>query len=553
MPDRTQQEHTESDAEQKGVKGAALLMKACDILDLVGTKPGQLTARDLVEATGLAKSTVYRIVAALSERGFVRAGQNDQKLLLGFHFLDLAQSIGTEMDLATIAADELRRLREMTGETAYLAALMGNEMVSLAKSVGAHENSSTAALGGTKPVYATSQGKAILAFLPERRVDHILNSLTFRPVTDYTITDRNTLQLSLNIIRQRGFAIDDQENIVGTRCIGVPILDAGGQPVAAISVAGPAYRMTLERIEQLAPELIDAGRRLGHLVKEYKAKSDNRSEWRITPLGEAAFQGAKPFWDEHNDCVYWIDRLAPAIYAMLDDDLPKLLAQMPGPISEALPARGGGIYVVCEGEWHHASLQEGCRRIDRPRIRDFRALCTRPGGSTWATLVEDGGSKIGSLSARGEFQPEWTVAREIDESVWSRDGERLYALSRNDGLIYEMRRGRDAALVLSRIPRGSGEPCALTVDDADRLWVALKDGWGVARLNENGEIEQVLALPVPYPSGLVFGGKNRATLYVTSARLGVGREMLEHAPLSGRLLKIEIGISEALSSVNRAV
>ncbi|MET3600845.1 IclR family transcriptional regulator domain-containing protein [Martelella mangrovi] len=531
------------DARAQDVKGAGLLTKACDILDLVGRSPGRLASKDLVEATGLSKSTVYRIVSALSTRGFLRTDQaTGQKLLLGFHMLDLAQSAWGEQDLSTIVADELRRLREMTGETAYLAALSGNQMVSISKSVGAHENSSTAAMGKTKPVYATSQGKAVLAFLPQRQLDHILSTLTFEPITSHTITDKNALRLRLNIVRQRGFAIDDEENIPGVRCIGVPLFDANGVPVAAISVSGPTYRMTMERAEQLAPELIEAGKRASLLIQDHKANAEQPSHSDIHPVGNPAFHGDKPLWRNREACLYWVDRLAPAIYAMPEDEQPVQIATTPGPIEHVIPARNGGINLVCEGVWYHARLGGMCERIDRPYFEHDSAFAAGPNGAVWTCREADGAWEIGQISARGAFTPEWTVAHAATNMAWSFDGKLLYALNSEEGIIYELVHGRRAPMVLCRIPRGAGTPCALAVDKLGRLWVALRDGWSVIRLDESGEVEQILALPVPRPTGLTFGGSDGATLYITTERLGVAQDILKNAPLSGHLLTVQIDV-----------
>ena len=93
--------------------------------------------------------------------------------------------------------------------------------------------------------------------------------------------------------------------------------------------------------------------------------------------------------------------------------------------------------------------------------------------------------------------------------------------------------------MLARIPRGAGEPRGLALDPEGRLWVALSDGWSVARLDAFGEIERVVGLPVPRPSGLAFGGPDRSHLYIATAPLGLPRDILENAPLSGRLLVLE--------------
>lgn len=521
------------------VHGAGLIFKACDILDLVGHEPGRLRVRDLAERSGLAKSSVYRIVAALEARGLLRNDRRSQRLSLGFRFLDLAQNVWSSPDLPVVAAAELRRLSELTGETAYLAALSGAEVVVLARALGAHEDSSMSDLGVSRPLYCTSQGKAVLAAIPAAQADALIDQIAFSPLTEHTIVSAEQLRHQLKIIRRRGFSVDDQELMLRSRCVGAPVLDAHGECLGAISVTGPFFRMTLERIEQLGPELIAAARRIGEGLAACPQTPDPRGAQGIRAIGDVSFQIVSPFCSSKERRLYWADRLAPAVHAMDFDGGTRLIARLSHPIDALSMAPEGGLDVMCEDGWRRLSP-------DGEEIAPLRALPSRvtamrlgSDGARWVACVGEGATQIGVLSAMRPFRAVWTAPGDIHDLAISADGGEVYACDGARGVIYQFRKGRGAPHVLARIPRGAGEPRGLTLDAEARLWVALYDGWSVARLDEFGEIERVIGLPVPRPTGLAFGDRGKGTLFIATARLGLPRDIIENAPLSGRMLAVD--------------
>src|ERR671928_1742607 len=127
---------------------------------------------------------------------------------------------------------------------------------------------------GPKPL----DRKAVLAFMPDPKVETLLGKEPLARFTERTITDRVLLRAQLNIIRCRGYAIDDEEILPGIRCVGAPIIRADGLVTASISVAGPSYRLTSDRAEQLGPELIEATRRIGTQLGSVRRDIDQRDQ-----------------------------------------------------------------------------------------------------------------------------------------------------------------------------------------------------------------------------------------------------------------------------------
>jgi DNA-binding IclR family transcriptional regulator len=435
-----------------GVRGTGLITKAWDVLDAVGEAPGRLGIAELAQRIGLPKSTLYRIVAALSARGLVRTDPRAQTLSLGFHFLDLANKVWSVPDLAAVASVELRRLREMTGETAYLAALSDEDAVAIARNVGAHENSSMSALGTRKPLYCTSQGKAILAHLPQKQAEHLISGITFQALTEHTIMNADRLRRHLEVVRHRGYAIDDQEFWVGTRCVGAPIFDAAHVCVGSISMTGPAYRMTLDRVEQLGPELIEAARRIQSSLPPPQPFDDPRGHG-CRAIGEKSFHSIAPCWSEKDQRLYWADRLAPAVYGLDDLGEPRLIAKTPQPISAIGIAPEGGVDVVCEESWLRVEpLSEAVRAVGAAP-RGLSTIRVGEDGARWGAVVGDGKSEIGLLDPEGGLQVRWSVSAEISDLAVT-GGGLVYGADGARGLVYEFESRRSAPRVLARIALG---------------------------------------------------------------------------------------------------
>ena len=222
-------------------EGTASLDKALDVLDAVGNSPAGLSQAELAERLALPRTTLYRLLGTLVARGLLRRDPLRRVYCLGFRCFEYARSAYAMPDLVAAAGAELRALRDMTGETTYLATLDGLEVVSLERVDGAHSLRSQATLGQRKPLHCTSQGKAILAALPPKQRDALIKDITLSPQTPRTLTDRRRLQAELRLTATRGWSIDDEEIALGVRCCGAAIVDAQGQVRGAISVAGPGF------------------------------------------------------------------------------------------------------------------------------------------------------------------------------------------------------------------------------------------------------------------------------------------------------------------------
>ncbi len=519
-------------------EGTASLDKALDVLDAVGSSPAGLSQADLAQRLQLPRTTLYRLLGTLVQRGLLRRDPLRRIYGLGMRCFEYARAAYAMPDLVAAAGVELRALRDMTGETVYLAARDGLDVVALERCDGAHSQRSQSALGQRKPLHCTSQGKAILAALPADQREALVKELPMTAVTPRSTTDRRRLLAELRITAARGWSVDDEEIVPGVRCCGAAIVDATGAVRGSISVAGPAFRLTSERVELLGPEVADAARRIGAQLSATQTPRTS-GEAAVVP-GPWAFEGAWPQWHAALGLLVWADTLGPTLHAATADG-DRILAHADAPIEALLPVPGGVAARWGPG-WHQVALdgtvgnaETATSELPRPQTL---ALCTDPAGQLWSCTADGNRWLVGAIVGAVDGHAGWYLDEPVTALAWDAAGELLHMAAPGSGTVWTARRGSPALRRLATLPKGSGRLAGLAVDAAGGVWSALRGGWGVVRLEADGTLDRMVALPVPCPSGVALGGADGCTLFVTSARDAVSREALEAAPLSGRLFSL---------------
>ncbi len=248
--------HDDSDANYSGT-----VIKALDILACLADHQRPMTAQAIAKACDISRPTAYRLLATLGSRGFVRTDSNYQ-YSLGTRLLSLGRIVLDSIDLPELARPYLHELCSISNETANLSILDETELLYIGK----EESQRTAQMHisvqmrsdvGTRIMpHCSAMGKAILAYLAPATFEALLQkSLPLKVYTSHTIVDPDALRRDLEQIRQQGYAIDDREVDDGTRCVAAPIFDNSGQVKAAMSIAGPTYRLKLDQLHQLSPEV----------------------------------------------------------------------------------------------------------------------------------------------------------------------------------------------------------------------------------------------------------------------------------------------------------
>lgn len=518
-------------------EGTGALEKALDVLDAVGATPEGLSQQAIAERLQLPRTTAYRLLATLVARGLLRRDPLRKVYCLGFRCFEMARQAYAMPDLVAAAALELRALRDLTGETTYLATLDGREVISLERCDGAHSQRSAAVLGQRKPVHCTSQGKAILSAMDDAARDAIVRDAVLKPLTPLTITDRRRLQAELRISKARGYAIDDEEIVLGVRCVGAPVVDAAGQVRGAISVAGPAYRLTRERLELLGPEVAEAARRVGAQLQPLAPAAAAPTETAVSAVaGPWAFHGAYPLWCARSERLYWADALAPTV-RVLENGRDREFATVEAPLVGLL-LRGDAVVAVHERGALRLAADGSATPLAPWPGGSLQAVCNGAGDEVWAAMaLPESGAAIGRVRADGGFDVQWRVGEPIAALRWRAEDQTLYASAPGSGAILLMQPGQPTLRRLATVPKGSGRLGGLAFDGQGGIWAALCDGWAVVRFTASGSLDRVVGLPVPCATDLAFGGAALDRLYITSSRHSVPLDTLGSAPLSGRLLE----------------
>jgi len=228
---------------------------------------GEATPAAAAKATGLSRSATYRIADRLRGWGFLELNPATEALRLGSEAVRLGMAALASLEVTRVAPPHLRELADRTQETVNLAVVDRDAVVYIHKEEGPLAVKMSAQLGSRRPLHCTALGKAYLAALPPRELDARLAGLELARFTPATITDPAALAAELDRVRERGYAIDDEEVEEGVFCLGAAVRDHRQLPVAAISVAGPAYRVRAkaDRTGRLVAETSAAiSRRLGH-------------------------------------------------------------------------------------------------------------------------------------------------------------------------------------------------------------------------------------------------------------------------------------------------
>jgi IclR family acetate operon transcriptional repressor len=213
----------------------------------------------IAEQIGIHKSTVHRLLGTLEKKRFVERDPVTGVYHLGIRLLQMAYLTLEQNDLRRIAAPFLRRLWENHQETIHLAVLDDVDVVFVDVIESQQRVKLAAAIGQRLPVCATASGKAILACMPDEYVRHILQRGQPR-YTEHTLVTSEAFFEDLGRVRERGFAFDEQELEVGINAVAAAILDLHGQPMAAVAIAGPAFRLTQERLIEFGPSVLAAAR-----------------------------------------------------------------------------------------------------------------------------------------------------------------------------------------------------------------------------------------------------------------------------------------------------
>jgi DNA-binding IclR family transcriptional regulator len=290
-------------------KGATVpaLERALAILEKLGQSRQGLTLSQLSRYLVLPKSSAHCLLRTLERRGYVRRERLTGRYRLGLQVWSLASAALRSVEIRDLAAPLLRRLHEQTGLTVHLAILSGGQAIVIDKYAPAGTSHVGTWLGRRMDLHCTAVGKALAAYLPEEELEQQVRLRGLLRYNDNTIGSFRRLKAELAQTRRRGYAVDDEEEAIGVRCLGAPVLNGQGDAVAAVSISGTIAEINSANWQRLVAAVMDTARAIASRLaleergshEELPAHAGIRAP--LLPVCEVGFQnlpgGICPFRD----------------------------------------------------------------------------------------------------------------------------------------------------------------------------------------------------------------------------------------------------------------
>ena len=240
------------------------VVKAIHILELLSTAADGLTATEISQEMRQSVSATYHILNTLKQQNVIRQSDS-RKYYIGSGLFQIAENARGKDTLTRLAAENLKALSILTGETSNLVVLRDLEVEYIAQAESAQLLKMFTQIGARVPYYCTGGGKAILAYLPAPIQQKIISQTKFTKFTEHTLSIASALISQLAEIRSQGFALDREERESGVTCIAAPIFNYQGEVICALSISGPTARLNQKGIEELSQHVITAAAEISHL------------------------------------------------------------------------------------------------------------------------------------------------------------------------------------------------------------------------------------------------------------------------------------------------
>ncbi len=229
------------------------LMKGLAVLEAVAVHH---RISDISVTTGLSVSTVHRILSDLTENGWVEQNE-DRTYRPGLRVQGLMSLLQNDERLVDVALPYLQALRERVRFTVHMARYGQDGLIYIAKIDGPASYQMRSRVGDSIPLWSTAIGKAVLAAMDEDSSRSLIATATLQRRTPQSIMSKRALWEQIEVIRDRGWSVDDEENEAHIRCVGTVLRDGNGRVVGGISCSGLDHEMTLERVVQVAPLVLE--------------------------------------------------------------------------------------------------------------------------------------------------------------------------------------------------------------------------------------------------------------------------------------------------------
>lgn len=255
--------------QEKGLATSKALSRGLRVIGLLAAHPAGLPLTEIASQVDIPKGTCHRLLQTLVADGYALQDDGSAHYRLTFKMLWTVSELLDGLELTQLVRPTLDKLSQETSETVHLALLDGNTPVYVSKIDSPNAIRMYSRVGKRMYLHSTGLGKAILAYLPEERVDAIINADGLPAQTTNTITEVDALKEELACIRARGYALDEEENEDGIHCIAAPVFDQEGAVVGAVSIAALKFRIDKAQLVSWWPELERCAQDVGKVMRHY--------------------------------------------------------------------------------------------------------------------------------------------------------------------------------------------------------------------------------------------------------------------------------------------
>lgn len=257
--------------EQKKTQGNQSVEKAFQIIELLAQEGEPMRLLDISKTLAINSSTVIRFLNTLLKCGYVAQDPETLKYYLTYKFCGIANKINANNSIRDLAAPYMKQLSKIFAESACLAVAQDMRVIYIYVVEGSDMMlRSMQRIGNIAPMHCTGIGKLFLTEFTDKQLDHLIETYGLNRFTTSTITNKDQLIAELDKIRQMGYALDNEECEIGTRCVAGPVRDHSNKIVAGISITGPSNRLTDafigERLHHLIDMTMEISENLGYRV-----------------------------------------------------------------------------------------------------------------------------------------------------------------------------------------------------------------------------------------------------------------------------------------------
>jgi DNA-binding IclR family transcriptional regulator len=242
------------------------LRRGLRVLEVLADHGGRLTLTDIARHLKLHSSTAHHLIKTLQNEGYIAQGDDSREYHIGSRIFEVAAVAWSENEVAKLGEPVCTGLMLKTGHSAHLAVLDMRNVVVIRKVDAEGPWRLSERAGEMRPAASTALGKVMIAFKGPELAKRYIARMPFKALTPNTITNPRSFEAELDRIRAQGYAVDNEEQAIGMRCVAAPVFNFSGKGVAAMGISGPSWSLTLEQVEVLQPTVREFALRLSRIL-----------------------------------------------------------------------------------------------------------------------------------------------------------------------------------------------------------------------------------------------------------------------------------------------